>query len=222
MASDDRPCPDASGEGGEPDALERAVRRTEGIQPWRRVFHAGNAVAFVLLYRFVLPGREGAAVLLASLLLVALLVDVARLASPRANVRFFRLFRPLASPREATRIASSTWYLVGILASVLLFPVDAASAGVLVLGLGDPAGSVVGRLRGRHRFGRHSVEGTAGFVAVAFVASLPLLGPARGAAAAVAGAATEAATGLLPRWIDDNLTIPLGAAAGAWASGLIL
>lgn len=222
MASDDRPRPDASGGRGEPDALERAVRRTEGIQPWRRVFHAGNAIAFVLLYRFVLPGRDAAALLLAGLLLVALLVDLARLASPRANVRFFRLFRPLASPREAGRVASSTWYLVGILGAVLLFPADAASAGVLVLGLGDPAGSVVGRLRGRHRFGRHSVEGTAAFVVVAFLASLPLLGPGRGGAAAVAGAAAEAATGLLPRWIDDNLTIPLGAAAGAWVSGMLV
>ena len=90
-------------------------------------------------------------------------------------------------------------------AAFALFPRDVAVSAVLVMGLADPAASVVGR-----RFGRKALlGGTAeGSLAFLVVAAIILLARHATPAAILAGAASA----LVERrsWpLDDNLAVPL-------------
>lgn len=194
---------------GRPDDLNGLVAATEGLQPWRRVFHALSGVVLAGAPRVAGLDRPSLLGLLAGALLVALTLDLLRLRRPDANAVFFRAFRRLASPREAHRIASSTWYVLGALIAYALFPPDAAATGILVLAFADPSASVLGRLYGRHSLGKGSVEGTLVFFTVA---SVIVLAAGFGVAGLIA-AALVAVAEILPSGLDDNLVVPLVAGA---------
>jgi dolichol kinase len=195
--------------------LDALVARTAGPQPWRKAFHAFNAVAMATLLATLQPSRSSALAILGALVVGAFVADVVRLNSPRANALFFRAFGKLASPREARGIASSTWYILGIFLAVMLFPQRVAVTSVLVLGLCDPAAAAYGRRYGKRPFLGGTLEGTLAF----FVVGALIVGLRHGwPAALVAGAASA----LVERraWpLDDNLAVPLvcGAAIQALA-----
>lgn len=197
------------------DDVEALAARTRGFQPWRRAFHAGNGIILACL-----PGMSGLprpAVLasLAGVLVLLVAFDVARLRVPRLNALFFRLFPSFASPREVRRVASSTWFVLGVLLAYALFPWHVAVPAVLVLALADPAAGVLGRYAGRHRVGKGTLEGGLAFLLVA----LAVLTPSAGWAPALVVAAGVTLVELLPWRLDDNLTIPVAAAAFLWMVG---
>ena len=195
----------------EDSELETLVARTEGLQPWRRVFHAVNGLTLVGILVFLDPPWAGTVAALGGLTLLLFLSDLARFSVPGLNRVFFRLLRPFATPREARGVASSTWYIAGCFLTVAVFPREVAVTSILVLALADSVASYVGRRWGRRSFGTGSVEGSTVFFLVAFLILVPMAGP--GVAAVVAGI-----TALVERtpWpLDDNLTVPL-------TSGLIL
>ncbi|HEX9593940.1 MAG TPA: glycosyltransferase [bacterium] len=123
--------------------------RRAGTQPWRRLFHAVNGVLLGTAIHYLPLASLTVAAILGGAFSVLLLADVVRLTQPRANELFFRVFGPLASPREARGLASSTWYTLGVALAVALFPRGAAVSAVFVLGLCDPGASYVGRRWGR-------------------------------------------------------------------------
>ncbi len=195
-------------EPGPDPELSDLVKKTEGIQPWRRLFHAGGGVIIVLALTF-LPIQDSIAwIILGSLLAISAMIDAIRLYDSDVNRRFFRVFMALASPREAKELASSTWYLLGVLVTLLLFPRSYALAGILVLALADPAASIVGRVWGRIPFFAGSVRGTATFAIVAFLVLLQFVPWWAALVTAVATALLEAS----PLDLDDNLLVPLTAA----------
>jgi len=185
--------------------LSEAIERTEGIQPWRRVFHATNGTLVVLAISVLGLKVATAILILGIVLMLAVVLDVVRLFDPKLNVLFFRTFSSIASPREARKIASSTWYALSALVALSFFPEPYALAGILVLALADPTASVVGQRWGRTRFLAGSVRGTAAFVVVAFFALLPFV-PWWSALAAAGGTAVVEAA---PIDLDDNLIVPL-------------
>jgi dolichol kinase len=192
----------------EQNEFEELVRRTSGLQPWRRVFHAANGA--MLAYG---PGALGLShgqtvLLLAGLTAVLLAMDALRLRAPRLNTLFFRALPSLVSPREAGGIASSTWYAVGALLVWAFFPAPVAMASILVLALADPSASVLGRLVRSPRVGTGSVFGCAVFFAVASVILLPVAG----FPAALVVAAGVMVVEALPWKVDDNLAVPLATA----------
>lgn len=201
----------------EDGALDVLVARTRGPRPWRRLMHAANGLAIVACL-VLLPVPPRLVVwTLAAVLGVLLLVDLLRLRNPRLNERFFRLFSSLASPREAHGPASSTWYVLGVVLTLALFPLEASVPAVLVLALADPAAGCVGGRWGRLRLGRGTLEGSAAFFAVA--GSLLLLVAEPLTALVTAGVVTVVEP--LPWRVDDNLTIPLAGGASLWALGLL-
>jgi dolichol kinase len=192
--------------------LETLVDRTAGLQPWRRVFHAANGVGAASALALLDIPRSTAVLALSGILVGMITLDAARLASRRANVIFFSAFKHLASPREATGPASSTWYALGILLAVAFFPAKAAVSGILVLALADPAASYVGRRWGRRPLLGATLEGSAVFAAVAFGILAARHGVGIGAAAAVLLTLAERLS-----WpLDDNLTIPVAGAAAVF------
>ncbi len=192
--------------------FKAAVRSTEGLQPWRRVFHATCGLTIVAVVEFGGLGRTVNLMLLGTGVAACLALDWVRLRVPDANFAFFRWFAALASPREAKRIASSTWYLVGALATLALFPAHLFAPSVLVLSLADPTASVVGRLWGRHPLGKGSWEGTLAFFVVACAVTFPFVGLPSALMAACAVAAFE----VLATGVDDNLTVPVATALALW------
>lgn len=185
------------------------VRSTDGPQPWRRAFHAANGVLLAIALTWW-PLDPGTAWIAAWAVTATLLIgDVVRLRVPKTNELFFRLFRRLASPREAEGLASSTWYAVGIAVAVTFTPPPVAVSGILVLALSDPAASYFGRRWGTRPFLGGSVEGSLLFLMV----TLAVLTPRHGWAVALAVALPVT---LLERrsWpLDDNFTVPVATAA---------
>ena len=199
-------------EGSEFDA---AVRLTEGVQPWRRLFHMGAGVGMAAFVHWSGPGSVVPVATLGGALAAALVLDWVRLRSRAANTTFFRWFSALASPREARGVASSTWFLIGALTVLVVAPHRFFAPAMLVLSFADPAASVVGRLWGKHKVGKGSWEGTGAF----FLVAVAVLAPFAGLPAALIAAVLVAAAEVLPSGIDDNLTVPLATALALWLVG---
>lgn len=188
--------------------VDPLVARTGGAQPLRRIFHAANGVAVAVILVRLQPSRATAVGIGATVLALQLLLDWIRLRFPAANAAFFRVFRHLASPREAKGIASSTWYTLGIVLAVAIFPRPAAVSGILVLALADPAASYLGRRFGRTAWLGGTIEGALVFAAVC----LAVLAYRHGLLVALV---VSLVLPLVERrsWpLDDNLTVPLACA----------
>jgi dolichol kinase len=195
--------------------LARLVERTEGLQPFRRLFHAGNGLILALVPMQLGIERGPLLAILAAVFAALFVSDVVRLRSRRMNALFFTAFPALASPREADGFASSTWYALGALLAWALFPTHVAVAAILVLGLADPAAGAVGRTWGRVRLGAGTVLGSAAFLFVALLVMAHVVG----LPAAIAPALFATAVECLPWNVDDNLTVPLAVGGALWVIG---
>jgi dolichol kinase len=150
-------------------------------------------------------------------------MEIGRRQSPAVNRLLMKVFGPIAHPHEHHRVNSATWYCTALLALSLTASPMACSLAVIVLGIGDPAAALIGRRWGRTRLASgRSLEGSLGFVFAAALAACVTLGvyyPALGfgemAALAFGAAFAGAIAELLTAGLDDNLVIPLAAAAGA-------
>lgn len=190
---------------------------------WRNVFHASMGVGAVLAYELLLS-REGLIVVGLSMLTLFICMDLLRRLTPAWNERFVdRVFSAISRPGEAHRIPSATFYVASLTLGVWLLPQSAIQIGALVLALGDPVASLVGRRYGRVKlFGEKSVAGTLAFFVVATLAvavfaslALPGLGLGRTMGLAVIVAAAGALAELLSYRLDDNFTVPMAAGLAA-------
>ena len=187
-----------------------------GVQPWRRLFHAGNGLVVSFFPPVLGLSRWAVLLILSSVLVLLVAFDLARLRTPRLNALFFRLFASFVSPREATKVASSTWYICGVILVYALFPGRIAVPAIVVLALADPMASIVGRLWGRRRLGSGTVLGSLVFFTVAFA----VLSGFFGAAAAVVPALVVTCVEVVPWQLDDNLTVPVAGASALWLMGM--
>lgn len=192
--------------------LTGLVARTHGAQPWRKVFHAVNALLIVAAISIIRPSHAWMVLVLGAMATALLALDLVRLADERANTLFFRLFRPLASPREMKGIASSTWYAFGILLTAALFDRSTALSGILVLGVADPSAGYIGRRWGTRPWLGGTLEGSLVFLTTC--AAIVGLRHGWWVALPVAALVTLAERRSWP--LDDNFTIPL-VCAGAIA-----
>ncbi len=147
--------------------LADLVARTTGLQAGRRIVHAiTGTVIFVAIIQLD-PSESLTITGLSVLFLILLASDLVRLRVPHLNILFFRFFQILVSPRESQNIASSTWYILGALIAIVLFPISAALSGILVLAWADPTANYLGRRWGRRAFLGGTLEGTIAFLVVA-------------------------------------------------------
>lgn len=198
--------------------LDALVGRTEGAQPWRRLFHAVNGLAAAGVLSYTDISRSLALWILGGLLAAMVVLDGVRLRSTRANTLFFAAFHRIASPREATGPASSTWYALGLLLTVAFFSREAAISGILVLAVADPTASYIGRRWGRRPLLGASLEGTVVF----FVVAGAVLLARHPWPVAVTAALVTALAERLAWPLDDNLAVPLAGAAAVTLLGMVL
>jgi dolichol kinase len=157
-------------------------------------------------------------------------MEIARRRSPAINERLMRAFRHVSHPHEAHQVNSATWYASALVLLALTREPTVMVVGVLVLGFADPAAAIIGRRFGRIKLvnGR-TLEGSATFALVGAFAAFGALSVAGGTllpsyafstrlvVALVAGLLGAIAE-LYSRRVDDNFSIPVTSALGAWAA----
>jgi len=194
-----------------PDEL---VGRTTGLQPWRRALHVAGGLGVAWLVYTLSPLSAVSRWVLGGAFVASLLADLVRLRSAPLNRLAFRTCGPLLSPKEAEGTTGVPRFLLG--AFLVLWPHGGSFAvpSILVLAFADPAASTIGRIHGRRRLGKGTLEGMSAF----FIAAVLVLAPFAGVALAVPVAALAAVAELLPVGLDDNLTVPVATAVGLWAA----
>lgn len=186
----------------------------------RNLFHMVGAAAVIVLLN-LLPNRTALVAAALAVTIPAWIVEYLRRSHPGFNDWMMWLFGPVAHAHERFRANSASWYATALTILAVTAPLPAAMLGVAVLGFGDPFAAIVGRRFGRTpiRAGR-TLEGSLAFVSLGWlagVAALTVFAPdvpnrvVVALVAAVVGALAE----LFSFNLDDNLTIPLGAALGA-------
>ena len=208
-----------------PDSLKLGKLKPRNYA--RNFFHFANSAWAIAMYQYT-GDRDFMLGVAGFFLFVAVSIEVSRKCSTRLNTWFCEgLFGSVARPHEHHSITAATWYALAMVIGVYFFPQHAVEAGALVLGIGDPIASIVGKTWGKTKvWGEKSLEGSAGFFAIAFVALVFYFSVIAGgysvlmvlvaaAVTALAGTLTELFSGR----IEDNFSIPL--AAGAVAMGIL-
>ena len=211
------------------DALARTLREFEvhvpSLRPTnykRNVFHLASAV-FSLLLVEVFLSQSQLVVASAAFTLGAWSTELARRRWPRLNQALMWMLGAIAHPHEHWRVNSATWYSSAIFLLACTGEPIVQIAAVMILGVSDPLAAIIGRRYGRHKLvhGR-SLEGSLTFLFSGIIAATVLLIslhslPLTSALLISAGAALPATLAeLFSRRIDDNFSIPVSAAAGAW------
>lgn len=141
--------------------------------------------------------------------IIMLGIEFARLENKRfANV-FARFFGSVVREHESFSFTGSTFVLVGSLCTYYIFDAHIAAAALSFLILGDSAAAIVGKAFGSFRLFGKSFEGFIANVVVSWMIGMVFVPPRMAAYGAVTAAIVE----FLPIPLDDNLRIPLAAAA---------
>jgi len=188
----------------------------------RSLFHASSALSILLMMALV-PSFEWMFWIALPYFAFCWTTEGLKRVHPSVKARVMKFFEKIAHPHEYDKVNSATWYGVALLLLSLTNPV-LGIIGVTVLGFADPAAAMVGRKYGRIRLpGNRTLEGSLGFAVVGTISAslaLAIMHPIGGLGTTLFVAGTAAVCGalgeLLGRWPDDNLTIPLASAAGAW------
>ncbi len=181
-----------------------------GMIPWleirRKIFHTAS-LSIPICYHYL--SKETAVLILLPVFAFYLSCDLLR----HCHKGFGELFDQLITSRflrerEKKGLIGSTYFLIGTLLAIIIFPKDIAIASLYILVISDTAASIVGSAWGRIRlFRRKTVEGSiaffvTGMIVVAFTMGHSLFW---GTAGVLGATLVE----LLPIRLDDNLTIPL-------------
>ena len=157
---------------------------------------------------------------------IAWTLELSRRFSPRWNDALLWVFSRVSHPHEAHRVNSATWYCTALFFVSLTGSKLVCAVAVIVLGAADPIAAIIGRRWGKTKLmnGR-SLQGSAAFLVTALIVTFATVAFFHGSvglvgALVVAVCAAPLATiaELVSRKIDDNLSVPLAAAAGAWAA----
>lgn len=188
----------------------------------RSLFHVSAGLFALVMAEWVLS-PVGMIIASACFAAWAWSMELGRRFSPALNDRLMGLFGRISHPHEAWRVNSATWYATALTILALIGNPLIIAVAVTVLGFADPAAGFIGRKWGRIKLvnGR-SLEGTTTFFVVgtltAFAVVAGLHGLPVGLALLVSAAAAlpAALAELFSRVLDDNFTVPLAAAGGAW------
>jgi len=192
------------------------LRRNRSMIHWeRRLFHATSGLLCFSLYAFILNFKE-AALTLGIVGGGYLIFDILRLRSSKLNSQAFKVFSRILRREELSQLSASSYYILGLGISLVLFPKPITLLCCLYLAFGDPVAAIVGKLFGKNQlFKGKSLEGAlANFIVsffLTFYFSISYLHQNTIASIflAVGGALGSTLAELLPLPWDDNITIPV-------------
>ncbi len=190
----------------------------------RNLWHSLGGMVLPVVYLFV--EKPGMTLFLCALAAIVVCFEFIRLRSPSLNALFLSKMPIALKEKEQTGPTGSTYFLIGSALTVLLFPKPIAILAVSYLSVGDASAVVVGRMFGKHKIlnGTKSIEGSAGcFLACAAVGLLLGLGWLQTPVPVILlGALAATIVELFNCRVDDNLSIPLVAAAAMWGFQVFL
>jgi dolichol kinase len=172
----------------------------------RKLVHA--VIGLTLLVGVRIAAREYgtgiAAWWLATLLAGALLVDFLMARYDLHLPVYYQLERS----HERHAFHGPTWLLLGMLATLLLYPLTIALAAMSLVFFGDAAATIAGMLVPQPKLvGKKSLAGSLAMLGVGFIAAFIVLrNPAAAAMMAGTGMLVELVTGPT---ISDNVTVPV-------------
>jgi dolichol kinase len=186
----------------------------------RNLFHVGNGLMVFALIQHLVPWGALKWVAL-SFLVWAWSMELLRPRLPWLNSMLMKGLGPFAHPHEYHRVNSATWYVTALFTLSLTCTPLVSALAVLILGCADPAAAIIGRRWGKHQlYAGRSLEGTLTFVAVGALSAIAAIALYTSLSwgtivlLALGGAVPAAIAELYSKRVDDNLTIPLAAAAG--------
>ncbi|MCP5468217.1 MAG: hypothetical protein H7A32_02995 [Deltaproteobacteria bacterium] len=185
------------------------------IQWLRKAWHMLGSLILVTGYLW-LPLSFNVKIWIFAISLITIFsLDVYRLNSSHANAKVFRALRFIMRKQEATRLSSSTFYMISCFFVVAIFSKPIAILSILYLGFGDSIASIVGVKWGKRRLDkRFSFAGSLAFFTICFLLTLsyPYLDPNFSGSiwilallGGICGMLSERCAGPL----DDNLAIPI-------------
>lgn len=169
-----------------------------------------SATLFVLIYYF--SNKFTTLFIILPFLCIFVAIEILRLCVFRFNERLFNIFKFILKEKERKTLLTTTWFLVSVLLTVVLFRKDIAIMAMLFLIFGDSASAFFGLRFGRTRIvGNRSLEGSLAFFLACLIIGLILNFTKINISwpVVVLGALAATIAELLPLPVDDNFTIPL-------------
>ena len=172
----------------------------------RTLFHTLTGLTIVSIYGLTNISKEQSLIILGAVALFFLLGDLFRQFIPRVNRLAEKLFKGIIRQEEKTKIASTTYYVIGCWIAILTFPRLIASIAVLLLVVGDTSAKIIRRARGRY----FTLEAILGNFIVCFLVAWLIFRVAEIPNAIVLsflGALGASTAEMIPK--IDNLAIPI-------------
>lgn len=175
------------------------------VEVGRQLVHLflGIAISFVVYYLVPIIGYF---ILLPLILALILLIVVPRIHPDLkiANHLLYHFERDHDILNFPFR--GSIWYGIGIIAPILLLPLNVACAVIVILSVGDSTSTLIGKFFGRIRLGDKSLEGFLAFVFFGFISAMMFINnPILAILLAFFGGIIEFFT-----FMDDNFLVPTG------------
>ncbi len=179
----------------------------------RSLAHASLGISFAVALHF--GPRDCVIVAAAALTGLFVLGEFVSFVFPRLRRWLRRQLDLFLRPEEDTRVTGATYFLIGITATMVVFPTDISVLAILFLALGDPVASAVGRWLGRTKLRAKNAEGHLAclIVCLLLAVAVTVWSPRPGLGVGAIGALAATLAQALPWRVNDNLTIPIGSAA---------
>lgn len=145
--------------------MNKIMAKKEKNQWPRTLFHTFTGLTIVSIYGLTNISRELSLIILGAVALFFLLGDLFRQFIPRVNRLAHKIFKVIMREEEKTKIASTTYYVIGCWIAILVFPRLIASITVLLLVVGDTSAKITRQARGRY----FSLEATLGNFIICFL-----------------------------------------------------
>ena len=203
--------------------LSQRVPRFRSTNYKRSLFHVTSGLVGVVVVEFFVQPQALFWPALA-FAVFAWTCELGRYLDPKVNDKLMAILGPLAHPHEHTGINSGTWFCTALLGLALTQSTLLAATGLLVTAIADPVAGFVGRRWGTIQIAaQRTLQGSVAFllsggVAVYLLVMLlhPEIGVQTRLAICVSASLFGAIVELYVNIFDDNLTIPLASAFGAW------
>jgi dolichol kinase len=175
----------------------------------RKLYHFIGGIGLLSIY--YLLGRNQALLFYATLFIIVLAIDGARLLVPAWNRFFITRFGSLIRSNEEHKLTGTASYVLGVGLSLYGYSPEVATAAICFLAVGDVAATTVGERYGKTKIGDKSLEGTIAFVVTALCAGfiLSVAGVHLATWVLITGSLVAAGVELLPLMVNDNLSIPI-------------
>ena len=180
---------------------------------FRIVVHAS---VFLIPFLVEATSKSTVTVALAATTLVYVLSEALRRNGKRVPL-ITRFTLAMSRENESPHFVAAPVYLaLGVILSLLVLPENIAYASLTIAAVGDPMASWVGNRFGRMRVGRKTAEGFAAGLLASFVGALLWVPPYLALIGSLAGMSLE-----LLEFLDDNLTIPIGAGSAMLVTSIL-